>query len=205
MPMPYRIETPRLVIRCYDPRDAALLKQAVDESLEHLRPWMPWAQYEPTSLADKVQRLRLMRGNFDLDSDYTVGVFNPDETRLLGGAGLHKRHEPGALEIGYWIHAGHTGQGYASEVAAALTQVAFGCLDSHRVEIRCDPNNLASQAVPRKLGYMHEATLQRRETTTDGHPRDTMIWTMFQTDNQAEPSELMLYDSTGTAIISRGL
>ena len=39
---PYRIETERLVLRCYDPEDAPLLKDAVDRSLDHLRPWMPW-------------------------------------------------------------------------------------------------------------------------------------------------------------------
>lgn len=39
--VPYRIETARLVIRCYDRADAPLLKAAVDASVEHLRPWMP--------------------------------------------------------------------------------------------------------------------------------------------------------------------
>ena len=38
----YRIETKRLVVRCYDPSDAPLLAESVTESLEHLRPWMPW-------------------------------------------------------------------------------------------------------------------------------------------------------------------
>ena len=41
---PYRIVTERLVLRCWEPRDAAALKEAVDASLDHLRPWMPWAQ-----------------------------------------------------------------------------------------------------------------------------------------------------------------
>ena len=50
-PPPYRIETDRLTIRCWEPRDAPLLKQAVDASLDHLRPWMPWARDEPTPLA----------------------------------------------------------------------------------------------------------------------------------------------------------
>ena len=35
---PYRIETDRLVIRCYDPRDSAPSQEAVDASIEHLRP-----------------------------------------------------------------------------------------------------------------------------------------------------------------------
>ena len=34
-------------MRCWEPRDAPLLKEAVDSSLDHLRPWMPWAHDEP--------------------------------------------------------------------------------------------------------------------------------------------------------------
>src|SRR5262249_24384090 len=40
---PYRIVTERLVLRCWEPSDAAALKEAVDASIDHLLPWMPWA------------------------------------------------------------------------------------------------------------------------------------------------------------------
>ncbi len=50
VPPPYRIRTERLTIRCWEPRDASLLKDALDSSLDHLRPWMPWALEEPRPL-----------------------------------------------------------------------------------------------------------------------------------------------------------
>ena len=61
----YRVLTPRLCIRCWQPSDAAQLKAAVDASREHLKPWMPWAHQE-TSLQDQIERLRRVRGEFDL-------------------------------------------------------------------------------------------------------------------------------------------
>jgi hypothetical protein len=39
----YRIHTQRMVIRCWHPQDAPLLKEAIDQNLDHLRPWIPWA------------------------------------------------------------------------------------------------------------------------------------------------------------------
>ncbi|MEO0877546.1 MAG: N-acetyltransferase, partial [Bacteroidota bacterium] len=54
----YRIETERLVIRCYQPKDAELLKRSIDESLEHLLPWMTWAKNEPESIEAKRERIR---------------------------------------------------------------------------------------------------------------------------------------------------
>jgi len=61
-PAPYRIETERLVIRCYEPRDAPLLKEAIDSSLEHLQPWMPWALDEPQTHMDEEEAAEWLDG-----------------------------------------------------------------------------------------------------------------------------------------------
>ncbi|MEE8463171.1 MAG: N-acetyltransferase, partial [Gammaproteobacteria bacterium] len=46
----YRIETDQLLIRCWSPADAPVLRAALDESDQHLRPWIPWMKDEPKSL-----------------------------------------------------------------------------------------------------------------------------------------------------------
>ncbi len=175
----YRIETERLVIRCYNPSDAQLLKTAIDESLEHLIPWMPWASNEPEELQVKIDRLRLFRGEFDLNRNFVYGIFDPEEKFLIGGCGLHPRIGFNALEIGYWIHANHIRKGYGTEIAAALTRIAFEVEKVKRVEIHCDPENIGSASIPKKLGYTHEATLKNRILNHKGEPIDSMIWTIF--------------------------
>lgn len=200
----YRIETERLVLRCWDPKDGPMLKEAVDMSLEHLRPWMPWAMHEPEELEAKVERLRRFRGNFDLGVDFTYGIFNRDESEALGGTGLHTRLGPDALEIGYWIRVDHIGQGLATELSAALTRVAFEVHQIHRVEIHCRPSNVRSAAVPRKLGFTHEATLRRRVLESDGNYGDTMVWTMFQDEYEHSPVvdyAFTAFDALGNKIL----
>ena len=91
VPPAYRITTERLLVRCWSPGDAPLLKEAVDTSLDHLRPWLPWARHEPQTLAEKVALLRRFRGQFDLGEDFVYGILEPDEGRVLGGTGLHTR------------------------------------------------------------------------------------------------------------------
>jgi RimJ/RimL family protein N-acetyltransferase len=149
---------------------------------------MPWAKDEPQELQEWVKWLRRARGEFDLDRDFVYGILSRDESRVLGGTGLHTRVGEGAREIGYWIHQDHINRGLATEAAAALTKVAFGIDDVNRVEIHCDPENLRSAAVPKKLGFAHEATLRRRVNGTDGEPRDTMIWTLFADEYPASPA-----------------
>lgn len=199
----YRIQTERTLLRCWHPADAEILLQALTQSLDHLRDWMPWAKNEPTSLAEKVALLRKWRAEFDLDSDYTYGIFSPDEKEVLGGTGLHKRLEGNALEIGYWIRADLINRGLATEIAAALTKVAFRANHVDRVEIHCDPANIRSAAIPRKLGFTKEALLRRRGTAVDGSPIDMMLWTLFHDQIGSTPvadAQVRAFDAIGCEI-----
>jgi RimJ/RimL family protein N-acetyltransferase len=200
----YRIHTARLVLRCWEPSDAAALKQTVDNNLEHLRPFMPWAHHEPTSLETRIEWLRGCRARFDTDQDYIYGVFSRDGSQVLGGTGLHTRLGEGALEIGYWIDQDHTRQGLATELSAALTRVAFTVHGVQRVEIHCDIENIASAAVPQKLGYTHEATLLRRMPRPEGGFGDLMIWRLFAEDYPKTPSyriEIEAFDAIGRKLL----
>ncbi len=148
----YRIITSRLVIRCAEPKDAALLDIAIQQSLDHLSPWMVWAKREPVSLQERIDYLRKVRGNFDLGIDFGYLVFNLSEVILLGGTGLHTRLGQAAREIGYWIHKDYINLGYATEVSAALTKVAFEIDHVKRVEIHCDPKNVRQRVCAEKAG-----------------------------------------------------
>jgi len=199
---PYRIVTDRLVLRCWEPRDAQLLKDAVDTSLDHLRPWMPWAADEPQSLEQKVELLRQFRGKFDLGHDYVYGIFNRDESAVVGGTGLHTRVDHASFEIGYWIRGDAAGQGLCTEATAALTRVAFDVTAIERIEIRVDPANEASRAIPRKLRYTEEATLRQRLHYPE--VRDVVLYTMFREDFSGSPSAgatLEAYDAAGNRVL----
>jgi RimJ/RimL family protein N-acetyltransferase len=202
-PAPYRIETERLVLRCYEPRDAALVKDAIDSSLDHLRPWMPWTENEPQTLEEKTDLLKTFRSLFDRSEDFVMGIFSADESEVLGGTGLHPRQGPGGLEIGYFIRASATRQGYITESSAALTRVGFEICKAEHIVIRIDPENEASLGVPRKLGYIEEATLRRRLPGKTGGPlRDVTIFTMFRED--FDPSiapNLRAFDASGGQLV----
>jgi len=203
---PYRIETDRLVIRCWDPAEAPKLAEAVEANLDHLRPWMPWAHAYPQPLSETVALLRAFRGRFDLGRDFAYGVFTRDDSEVVGGTGLHPRGGEGSLEIGYWIREDQAGQGLATEAAAALTRVAFELCGAQRVDIRCDPANAASRAIPRKLGYTEEGTLRRRLHGPGGDPgrRDAVMYSMFEDEFPASPAagvELAAFDAAQTRLV----
>jgi len=176
----YRIRTKRLLIRCWHPQDDPMLKEAIDSNLEHLQPWMPWASKANVSLDERISWIRSCRADFDLDRDFVFGIFNPNESEVIGGAGLHTRQSSDSREIGCWIQRRYSGMGFGTEVAAALTKVAFLVDKVKRVEIRCAVENTNSAAIPKKLGFENEAILKKRVTRPDGSKSDSMVWTMFE-------------------------
>ena len=203
----YTVRTKRLVVRCWEPRDAPRLNAALRASWEHLRPWMPWAQRDVPTLEETVSVLRMWRAKFDLGEDFTYAILNADESLVLGSSGLHirqARHAHEVREIGYWVHIDHINQGYATETAAALTKVAFEVDDVRRVEIHCVVSNARSAAVPRKLGFTHEADLRQRVSLEDGAYEDEMIWTLLKDEYPDSPSsqvEITAYDVLGRQIL----
>jgi RimJ/RimL family protein N-acetyltransferase len=199
----YRIETERLVVRCYEPSDARLLMESVQESVEHLKPWMPWAHDEPLPFEQKLRGVKRFRGKFDLQDDYVYGIFNREETKLVGGTGLHTRVGDNQLEIGYWIHKDYINRGLVTESTAALVKVAFEIIHIHRLEIHCDPRNLASAAVPRKLGFTHEGTLRQKTPFLDRWS-DSMVWGLLETEYPASPSvkaRIKVFDAVGNPLL----
>lgn len=202
---PYRIETERLVIRCYRPDDAALMKDAVDSSLEHLQRWMPWAHAEPQPLEDKVKLARMFRANFDNDEDFAYGVFTRDETKQTAGCGLHQRNGAGTFEIGYFVREDSTRQGIATELTAVLTRAAIEVARAFRVDVRVDTANTASLGVPRKLGYPDEVVLRAwlPPFGEQKSARDCVLFTMLASELASSGCmayDYVAYDATGTKI-----
>jgi len=123
----------------------------------------------------------------------------------VGGTGLHPRVGSNAFEIGYWIHVNHVNKGYATEISAALTKVAFEIENVNRVEIHCDPKNIISAAIPKKLGYVYEATLRNRSESIEGELIDSMIWSILREEYLKSPAakaKIVAYDVFCNLIIS---
>ncbi len=201
----YRIETDRLVVRCWEPSDAARLKEAVDISVDHLLPWLPWAAGEPQTIEEKIALLRGFRSSYDRGEDYILGIFDREDRTALGGSGLHTRIGPNEREIGYWVRADRAGQGIVTEAVEAICHVAFAIEAISRLEIRCDPKNEPSRRVAERVGFCHETTLRRRSVPGFTELRDTEIYSLYPEDIGDRPrrfsTEMRCFDAAGQEII----
>lgn len=84
--------------------------------------------------------------------------------------------------VGSWLSAGAWGRGANTESKLLLLTYAFETLHCIRIEFHTDSRNLRSRAALRKLGAREEGTLRSCHITRDGSRRDTVVFSILDTE-----------------------
>jgi ribosomal-protein-serine acetyltransferase len=151
---PEILDAPPGVLRRWRPDDLDEAYQATCDSHDHLRPWMPWA--EIISRDGTRSFLAESEVSWENGSEFNYAI--TVDGRIAGSAGLMARQEPAGFEIGYWVHHAYTRRGLATAAARVLTQAAFDLPEIRYVEVIHDELNIASEAIPRNLGFTRIGT-----------------------------------------------
>lgn len=126
---------------------------------------------------------------FDAHFTRRLNPLLPDEGEWLNLAVLHQDEFIGEVgltlasrshrqcEIGYVFDPAFSGQGFATEAARAMVDLAFTLLHAHRISARMDARNHASAAVAGRLGMSQEAHLIDNEFVK-GEWTDETIWAL---------------------------
>jgi ribosomal-protein-serine acetyltransferase len=173
---PDSFESERLLIRGPLPGDGAQVHAAIAESLDELRPWMPWAHLEQP-VDDVEANVRQAHADFVARRDLRLHLYLRDGGDFVGSSGLHRIDwTVPRFEIGYWVRTSMAGRGFATEATRRIADFAFHDLGAERVEIWCDAGNERSAAVARRAGFTFEARLARRRRDTAGAVTDSLCF-----------------------------
>lgn len=180
--VPRKIVTERLLLRPYVEDDAEQMIAAIDESRTELDAWMGWSptMREPEDARNFVMRTEQL---WAANENFGLGIFRRDSGRYLGGTGLHRPNwRVPSMEIGYWMRTSEVGKGYVREAVLGLTRIGFGQLGMRRMVITCDAENARSRRVAEAVGYLLEGTLRNDDRTPSGDLRDTLVYSLIDTD-----------------------
>ena len=169
-----------VTLRRFRAEDSDALYRAVTESLDHLRPWAPWAA-DYTRASAEEYLARSIR-HWDDGTEYNYAITTAGA--LVGSIGLMARIGPGGLEIGYWVHRAHTGRGLATAAAQALVEQAFRLPGVDRVEIVHDELNVPSGKIPARLGFT-EIGRRPLDQPVPGGSGTGVVWRLTRKPGQA--------------------
>lgn len=99
----------------------------------------------------------------------------------LGLAGVR------AAKLGYAVKADSWGRGYATEAASIAVDFGFRQLGLHRISAAIGPNNRASVAIVKRLGFSYEGRI-RDHVHTNGHWRDSLLYSVLVDEWQNSPT-----------------
>jgi RimJ/RimL family protein N-acetyltransferase len=170
---PQRIDLDGTTLRMLTVDDADAVAASVGANLEHLRPWMPWADAGSADPAFQRERLAGAAERWATGEEYQYGLF--DRETFVGSFGLMTRRGKGTLEIGYWLDAGAVGNGHATRATAALTDVALSVRGVKHVLVYTDEANTRSAAIPQRLGF-ELLRIEEQAPTAPAESGRTQVW-----------------------------
>jgi RimJ/RimL family protein N-acetyltransferase len=167
-----------ILLREPSSEDAAQLVDAVQESLQYLEPWMPWAV--PTyGLGEAAQWIRETQTRRQAGSAYEFFIVDSGE-RLLGTCGLNQIDAANRrANLGYWVRSAASGRGVAPAAVGQLAQWGFAHTDLERLEIVIALGNERSRRVAEKVGAVREGLLRSR-LWLYGVPTDAIVYSLVR-------------------------
>ncbi|GGH60921.1 ribosomal-protein-serine acetyltransferase [Paenibacillus silvae] len=173
---PESIQTERLTIRAPRWGDGKEMNEAIRESAEQLRPWMPFAENIP-SIEESEIVVRKARLKFMDRSDLMLQLRDQASDEFIGCSGLHRIDwNVRCFEIGYWVRTSRSGEGLVTEAVRGIEQFAIMHLQANRLEIRCDSRNVRSAKVAERAGYTLEGILRKVKQDRTGAWVDMMVF-----------------------------
>lgn len=152
------LEGKKVILKKRDLSQAGELFKLIENSREHLRPWMPWEEKTRT-VNDVTSYLNSTLEMWDQGKMFDFTLYCKSTGEMAGSAGLHSLNwETKTCEVGYWIAKKFEGQGLILEATELLESLALS-LGFHRLYLVCDTKNIRSKRIASRHRFRHEAHL----------------------------------------------
>jgi RimJ/RimL family protein N-acetyltransferase len=107
-------------------------------------------------------------------------ITDRESGELLGAIGLREVDQQNA-QIGYWVKREARGRGVATRALRLVSRYAINDLGAGRVQLFTEPENVPSQRVAEKAGFVREGVL-RRYLNMKGTRRDGVVFSLLPGD-----------------------
>lgn len=133
-----------------------------------------------TNHEEALAHIKLINDKIDENIDINWAVTEKNNDKCIGIMGFYRaRPENYRTELGYMILPEYHNKGYVSEAVDTLLNYAFNTLNFHSIEAIIDPENIASERVLLKNGFVKEAHLIENEFY-NGRFIDTVIYSLLK-------------------------
>lgn len=133
-----------------------------------------------TSKEEALEHFKMIDEKIEANVGINWAITIKGNPKLIGTIG-HYRIQPEnhRCEIGYMILPQYNGKGYVTEAIRVVLEYGFNDLNMHSIEAVIDPDNVASERVLQKNGFVKEAHILENELW-NGKFWDTVIYSILK-------------------------
>jgi RimJ/RimL family protein N-acetyltransferase len=165
-----RLEDDEIVLRPLEEGDAPALASAIGDDPDLDR----WTRIPFPYSEDHAREF------IATTDEVAFGIRDRASGELLGGIGL-RVYDMAVVEVGYWVKPEARGRGVATRALVLAARHAFDELGAGRVHLTTEPDNVASQRVAEKAGFIGEGVL-RSLLDFKGRRRDAVMYSLLRED-----------------------
>ncbi|WP_172458074.1 GNAT family N-acetyltransferase [Legionella quinlivanii] len=176
------IETERLLIRPPKLGDAKSVNLAINQSLNEISRWMPWASDPSMETTEDFIRRGIQSWKEPQPKELPMIIELKSTREIVSASGFNEKSnfEVPMFETGYWINTEFAGNGFITEAIIAIARFAFEYFSAVRVQICAQRENIKSINVAKRAGFIEEAILRNfRIDCVSKKPCDEVIYACF--------------------------
>ena len=185
--LPMRIDTDRLILRCYHPDDGPLYYAVSQNNRLHL------ARYESDNVVMSIESqlhaesvVRELAAEWIKRSCFFMGVFDRETDEFVAQIYIGPvSWDVPEFEIGFFADKDHEGRGYVTEAVHAALGFIFDHLKAHRVRLECDDTNVRSQRVAERCGMIKDGDIRENKRNADGTLSGTLHYGLLKSEFEA--------------------
>jgi len=168
----------RITMRLMKESEAKIMFNLIESNRVFLRRFLTWVD-KSIKVEDSFKKIQKDHEGFKSGESLELGIFF--EERFIGRCGFHNIQKHSA-EIGYFLAEDMNGRGIMTKCVKKITEYGLNELDKHRIIIKVDVENTASESIPQKLGFTLEGTERESHMSPTGEWRDTHVYSFVQGD-----------------------
>ena len=168
-----------MLLRTYQLDDNHELFLAIDESRQHLRPWLNWVD-KTTKPEHSLQFIQHSLHQLHTQEGLALGIFY--KRTIIGGIGMHHWDQTiKKAQLGYWISKAYEGQGIINICMSRFIDFLFEKAGLNKLEIHFIAHNQRSARVAERLGFKVEGIL-RQSALKNGMLEDIVVTGLLKSE-----------------------
>ena len=156
--LPTEIKTPRLYLRRFKAGEGKAYYDLVQKNKAHLTDF-PTTMSRNSSVEESEKYIQKCIAQWYLQEVYCFAICEKDRDVVIGMLRIFKIDwDFPSAEIAYLLDDNYKGRGYVTEVLRHTTEFCFDVLQMNKLHLRTNVENIGSQRVAKKCGFVLEGT-----------------------------------------------